>query len=191
MSSIKVAKTNFPVLDIIKKRWSARAFSDQVITDDQLNTLLEAASWAASANNEQPWQFLYAKKNTEGFNKIWSCLMPGNQPWAINASVLLVSIARNTFEANQKPNPFGMHDLGMATSNMLLQASDMNIYSHPMAGFDKAKLIADLNLSENQMPICVIALGFLAPADTLEEPFKERELTPRNRKAVSEFAFKI
>jgi nitroreductase len=191
MSSIKIAKTNFPVLEIIRKRWSARAFSDQAITDVEINTLLEAASWAASANNEQPWQFLYAQKNTEGFNKIWNCLMPGNQPWAKNANILLVSIARTTFEASQKPNPFGMHDLGLANSNLLLQATEMNIYSHPMAGFDKAKLITDLNLSENQMPICVIALGFLAPANTSEEPFKERELTPRNRKAVSEFAFKI
>lgn len=191
MSSIKIAKTELAVLDVVKNRWSARAFNNQAISEIQINTILEAASWAASANNEQPWQFIYGQNGTEGFDKIWNCLMPGNQPWAKNANILIASIARNTFEANEKPNAYFMHDVGMATANLMLQATGMNIYSHPMAGFDKAKLINDLNLTENQTPVCVIALGFLADAETLEEPFKARELTSRTRKSVSEFAFKI
>ncbi len=191
MTSIKIAKTDFPVLDIIKNRWSARAFSNEVVTETHLNTLFEAASWAASANNEQPWQYMYALKGTPGFDKIWNCLMPGNQPWTKQASVLIVAIARKTFEANEKENPGAPHDLGMANAHLMLQATAMNIYCHPMAGFDKAKLITDLNLTENQMPVCVIALGFLASAETLEEPFKTRELTERNRKSITDFAFKI
>ena len=117
--------------------------------------------------------------------------MHGNQPWAKNANVLIVSIARKTFAANQKENPYAKHDLGMATANLLSQANAMEIYTHPMAGYDKAALIEKIGLSPDQEPVCVIAAGFLAPADSLEEPFKTRELTERSRKPLSEFVIGI
>ena len=191
MNTIKIAKTIYPVLDVIKNRWSARAFSNKTINDEELNTLFEAASWAASANNEQSWQYIYAKKGTGAFDNIWNCLLPGNQPWAKHAAALIVAVARKTFEANNAVNAYAGHDLGMANAHLLLQARTMNIYCHPMAGFNKIKLTENLNLSDDQEAFCVIATGFLADAETLEEPFKTRELTERKRKNIAEFTFKL
>ena len=178
---IKHAITQFPVLDLIKQRWSARSFSPKAITTDEIHTILEAAGWAPSANNEQPWEFHYALKGTAGFDTIWNCLMPGNQPWNKNAAGFIVTIAYKTFAANDKPNAYAEHDLGLATSYLLLQASSMGIYTHPMAGIDKAKLTEALHLTENQIPLCIIALGYLDDAEKLEEPFKGRELMARTR----------
>ena len=191
MSKIKLATTKYPVLDIIKMRWSARAFSDKQIPDEELHTLFEAASWAASANNEQPWQYVYAKKGTPGFDTIWNSLLPGNQPWAKNAAVLIVAVARKTFEANNTMNAYALHDLGMANAHLLLQAHALGVYCHTMAGFNKIMLTKELKLSENQEAVCVIAAGFLAAAETLQEPFKTRELTGRKRKSINEFTFKL
>lgn len=191
MNQIKIADSNYPIIEPIKNRWSARAFSDKKITEEELNTLFEAARWAASANNEQPWQYMFAHNGTEGFEKIWQCLMPGNQPWAKNANVLVVSIARKTMASNQAPNYYSHHDLGMANAHLLIQATAQNIYGHPMAGFDKAKLTSELNLNPDQEALCVIALGYLADAETLEEPFKTRETTPRMRKNLESFVFEI
>lgn len=191
MNSIKTATTEFPILEIIKNRWSARAFSDKTISEEQLNTLFEAASWAASANNEQPWEYVYAQKSSEGFDKIWNCLAGGNQPWAKNADTLVVAMARKTYQANGKDNAWAQHDLGMANAHLFLQAISMEIYCHPMAGFDKDKIIDTLQLDNHQEPICVIALGFLADAETLEEPFRGRELTARKRKALTDFTTKL
>lgn len=188
---VKTAETKHGVLDIISKRWSPRSFSDMSISVDQMETILEAASWAASANNEQPWEYQYAFNGTKGFHGIWECLMPGNQPWAKNAAAFVVAIARTTFEANQAPNALAAHDLGMANAHLLLQAVLMDIYSHPMAGFDKVKITEYLKLTETQNPICVIALGYLDEAEKLEEPFKARELTPRARKPLSIIAKEI
>jgi len=189
MEHIKIANTRHDVLDLIKNRWSPRSFSDQVISQNDLNTILEAAAWAASANNEQPWQYFYASKSEKGFARIADSLFGGNKPWAQHADVLIVAVARKTFEANHLENTAALHDLGMANAHLLLQASALNIYGHMMGGFDKAKISETLALSGNQEPVAVIALGYRDEAEKLEEPFKTRELTPRVRKPLSDFAF--
>ncbi|MGN6646237.1 MAG: nitroreductase family protein [Cytophaga sp.] len=185
---IKHAITQFPVLDLIKQRWSARSFSSRGVTKEQVLTMLEAASWAASANNEQPWEFVYALKGTPGFDTIWNCLMPGNQPWNKHAAGFIVTIARKAFSANGNPNANAEHDSGIATGYLLLQAASMDIYTHPMGGVDKAKLSAELKLTEDQKLLCVISFGYLDDAEKLEEPFKSRELSARVRKPVAEIA---
>ncbi len=184
---IKHAITQFPVLDLIKERWSARSFSQKEITKDQVHTILEAAGWASSANNEQPWEFIYVLKGTPGFDMILNSLMPGNLPWNKNAAGFIVSIARKTFSANGNPNANAEHDSGIATGYLLLQASSMDIFTHPMGGFDKAKLSEDMKLTEDKKILCVISFGYLDEAEKLEEPFKGRELTARTRKPLSEF----
>ncbi|MCF2447579.1 nitroreductase family protein [Dyadobacter sp. CY345] len=189
MEHIKIANTKHDVLDLIKNRWSPRSFSDKVIPENDLNTILEAAAWAASANNEQPWQYFYASKNNEGFAKIADSLFKGNKPWAQHADVLIVAVARKTFEANQTENTVALHDLGMANAHLLLQASALNIYSHMIGGFDKAKISETLGLTENQEAVAVIALGYRDEAEKLQEPFKTREVTPRVRKPLNEFVF--
>ncbi|WP_159470112.1 nitroreductase family protein [Dyadobacter sp. 3J3] len=189
MSHIKIANTEHNVLDLIKNRWSPRSFSDKVIPENDLHTILEAAGWAASANNEQPWQYYYASKGNDGFVQIAESLFGGNKPWAQNSDVLIVAVARKTFEANQTENGAAMHDLGMANAHLLLQASALNIYGHMMGGFDRTKISETLGLTENQLPVAIIALGYLDDAEKLEEPFKSRELAARVRKPLNEFVF--
>lgn len=188
---IKAAKTKYAVSEIVKKRFSPHAFANTPISEAETLAILEAASWAASAMNEQPWEYQFAHKGTAGFEKIWSGLLPGNQPWAKDAAVLVVAIAKTHFEANQNPNHWAMHDLGMANATLLLQAATMDIYGHCMAGFDKEKITSALYLNEQQMPVCIIALGHLGDVAHLEEPFKGRELTPRSRKPIENFTKKV
>ena len=191
ITQIKAAQTQFDVATFITERFSPRAFSENSITNEAMNTIFEAASWAASANNEQPWEFYYAHKGTEGFQKIWESLMGGNQPWAKDAATLVVTVARKTFAANGTANGSALHDLGMANASLLLQARALDIFGHPMGGFDRAKAAEILNLDEDRMPVCVIALGYLGDAEQLIEPFKTRELTPRSRKSVDQFVKEI
>lgn len=188
---MKIAKTKFSVIDLIKNRWSNRAFDEKMISDEDLNTLFEAASWAPSANNEQPWQYIVAKRGTPAFENLWNCLMPGNQPWTKHASVLVACVARATFEVNGNANQAAMHDVGLANATLLLQATSMHIHGHIMGGFDREKLTHTLSLSENQKSVCMIALGYLGNVENLEEPFKTREMAPRQRKELGEFLTKL
>ena len=158
--------------------------------ESSLNSLFEAASWAASAANEQPWQYIYALRGSDGFNNIWNCLLPGNQPWAKHAACLVITVARTTYQASGKFNPYAQHDLGMANAHLLLQASASGIYGHAIAGFNRNELIETMKLADNQDPVCVIALGYLSAPDSLEEPFRLREQQPRSRKHLSAFTFK-
>ena len=187
MNSIKKAQTTYPVLELIKDRWSARSFSPKGISTEDLHTLAEAASWAPSANNEQPWQFIIAQKETDKFERIYDAMLEGNRPWCKNAAAFILCIARTHFEKNEKTNFYADHDLGMANALLLLQATSMNIYAHPMAGFDKSKIIESFGLTDLQKPMLVIALGYLDDAEKLAEPYKTRELTARNRKELHEF----
>ncbi len=188
---VKVAQTQFPVIDLIKNRWSARSFNSDILSQEKINTILEAASWAASANNEQPWQYYYAVRESQSFTNLWNCLNEGNQAWTKNASILIVACVRKTFEKNGKDNGSALHDLGMANASLLLQATSMNVYGHIMGGFDKSKATSVLNLNENIVPVNMLALGYLDEADKLEEPYLTRELTTRNRKKLEEFSFNL
>ncbi|RAK64516.1 nitroreductase family protein [Hymenobacter edaphi] len=190
MSAHKHAQTHYPVVDLIKHRWSPRAFTAQPLNDDDLRTLFEAAAWAPSAMNEQPWRFIYAhREQTEAFQKLWDCLLPGNQPWAQHAAVLVVVLARKTMGANNAPNRHYLHDTGLATANLLLQAASMGIHGHVMGGFDLAKTQQALHLPADLEPATFLALGYVGEAEQLEEPFRSRELAPRSRKPLSEFVF--
>lgn len=191
ITEIKAAHTQYEVASFITERFSPRAFSEKNISETVMNTLFEAASWAASANNEQPWAYYFAHKNTEGFDKIADCLMPGNHVWAKHAAALVVTVARKTFERNGSNNVAAEHDLGMANATLLLQARALDVFAHPMGGFDKIKTAEMLGLEGNSLPICVLALGYLGDAEQLEEPFKSRELTPRSRKPLEEFVKQV
>jgi len=187
----KAAVTVNPVNQLIRERWSARSFSEKQISQEDLNTLFEAASWAASAGNEQPWEYIYAQQGTPGFDLLWDCLLPGNQPWTKNANVLVVAIARQNFAGNGKANIAALHDTGMANAHLFLQATELGLVAHPMGGFDRDKLTQALQLKVTEAIACVIALGYLGSPDQLEEPFKSRELTPRVRKPITEFIKQI
>lgn len=190
--SVKIAKTKHNVIDVIKNRWSARSFSDKTISETDLHTMFEAASWAFSANNAQPWEYIYAhREDTEAFNKLHSCLMGGNQPWTKKAAVLMAVLAHKKLE-NGHENKAAKHDVGSANATLMLQATSMNIYGHVMGGFDANKAIEILDINtEVYEPIVFIALGYLDEAEKLEEPFKSRELTPRTRKPLVEIVKRL
>lgn len=184
--NIKIPETKHKISDFIVNRWSARSFADKTIDDTILETLFEAASWAPSANNEQPWIYIYAKKGEENFDKLWECLMPGNQPWAKNAAVLGITIARTTFAANGNMNISARYDCGASNMLLMLEALQHNIYGHIMGGYDTKKARELLTLPENQEPVVMFALGYLDDPDKLIEPFKTREITKRSRKPLEE-----
>jgi len=191
-SEIKKAKTIYEVHNLIRERWSPRAFFEKEISQNDLNTLLEAASWAFSAMNYQPWNYYYVlKSDEENFNKIIDCLMPGNKPWAKDAPLLLISVAKKNYD-DGSPNKTAMHDVGAANALLMFQATSMNIAGHPMGGFDYKKCSELLNLDNNEYePVVIFALGYLDEPEKLSEPFKTRELIERTRKPISDFAFPV
>lgn len=189
MSYLKQAQTGYPIHELIKNRWSARAFTAAPIPQRLLMQLFEAASWSFSASNTQPWRYLYAHHHdTAAFSKLFNCLAGGNQPWAKNASALVLAVAQ-TQTPDGKPQKWAMHDIGAANMCLMLEATANGLVGHPMAGFDHQKATTDFNLPEGHEPVVMIALGYLDTPDTLIEPFKTRELAPRTRKPLAEFVF--
>jgi len=182
----KIAKTQYPVLELLRSRWSARAFARTPITHQDLMTLFEAAVWVPSSMNEQPWHFLYAHSSDAEFDKFVDCLMAGNQPWAKNAAVLVLTLAKTHHEKGNMPNKYAWYDVGAATTQMLLQAASMNIYGHIMGGFEVSKAYQHFDIPQGYEPVCFTALGYLTEPSTLIEPFYTRELTPRTRKPLQE-----
>ena len=185
VKEIKLAASHQALHPLIRQRWSPRAFADRPIAPVQMEELIEAARWAASANNEQPWQYVYAFRGTPGFEQLWECLVPGNQAWADRAAVLLVALQRNSFAKSGQANPWATHDLGLANAQLLLQAQYRDIYGHMLAGFVPDKVRTLLQLSADQGPVCMMALGYLGDAEQLAEPFRSRELAPRQRLALT------
>jgi nitroreductase len=182
----KEAETQHPVLDVIRQRWSARSFRNEPIEQDVLDELFEAASWAPSSMNEQPWQYMYAHRGSQAFDKMHDCLLPGNQPWASKAAVLVLSLARKN-HGNGRPNRYHLYDTGAANMLLTLQGVSHCIYGHVMGGFDEAKTRVAFNVKEDVDVVAVLALGYLDHAEKLEEPFRTREQTPRKRKPLSDF----
>jgi nitroreductase len=183
--TIKEARTEHAVHPLIKARWSARAFRAEPLTEEHIRTLVEAAAWAPSAMNDQPWRYRYALKGTAAFEALWSCLNAGNQPWAKDAGALLVSSGLKSLSRNGQPNHSWQHDVGMANANLLTQAVSMDIYGHIIGGFDHARANEVLGIDVQQEEIiCFIALGHLGEAERLIEPFHTREITPRTRRPL-------
>lgn len=185
------AEFEHPISDVIRKRWSPRAFADQSVSEADIRTLLEAARWAPSCFNEQPWSFLIASREDQaGFEKMLACLVDGNQVWAKAAPVLMISLASKQFRRNDKPNRFAYHDVGLAVGQMGLQAMEMGLYMHQMGGIHHDKIREAYQLPDSVDPVAGIALGYLGNAASLPEDLAERETAPRSRRASHEFAFK-
>ena len=189
----KTAETIHPVSELIRKRWSPRSFDvNRAIAENDLQTLFEAASWAPSSMNEQPWRYIYAHRSDEAnFKRLFDCLAEGNQPWAKNAAVLVVSLARKKFVRNDKPNRHALYDTGGANALLTLQALELGIYVHQMGGFDFEKTAVEFSLPEEVEVACFLALGYLDSPDKLEEPFKTRELGERTRRPLADTLQKI
>jgi nitroreductase len=183
----KTALTNMKLNELIKKRWSPRAFSDKIPTNEDIGTILEAARWSASCNNEQPWRILVGIKNqNEVYQNIFDVLAEGNQVWTKSAPVLIMIYAKKTFSRNDKPNNWAEYDTGQAAAHMSIQAMDLNIYVHQMAGFKPDAAIKLISSEEDLIPITAMALGFLGNPEQLPEGLKKAEQSERKRKNLDE-----
>lgn len=178
----KSSEYEFPVVDLIKQRRSRRPYSSKLVEQEKINSLFEAARWAPSANNEQPWVYLYAtKEQPELWNKIFETLMEGNKIWAKDAPLLVLAMSRKDFISNGRPNASAKFDLGAANMLLSLQATELGLNVHQMGGFEKQKAIAELNIPETHEPAVVMAIGYLGELDTLPEFLQQRETVARER----------
>jgi nitroreductase len=185
--AVKPAVTKNNVNPLLRKRWSARSFSDQPISTTMLEQLFEAASWAPSSMNEQPWRYAYALKGSESYDALLDCLQPGNAHWAQNAAVLVISMADTRFKNFPDTNRHALHDTGAANALLLLEAAANDIYGHEIGGYKREETRALLDLPAYMEDVCFIALGYLDEAEKLDEPFRTRELSARSRKQVDQF----
>ncbi|MBT28668.1 MAG: nitroreductase [Thalassobius sp.] len=178
------------VLPHITERKSIRAFSDKPVEKEKLTRLFDAARWAASAFNEQPWRFIYADKSQEeSYQKLFNTLNSFNQAWAKHAPVVIIVVAKTTFSENGQANPHAMYDTGAAVANLSIQATAEGLYLHQMAGFSPEKAKETLNIPEGFEAVTAIVVGYKGDANILAQPLKDRETAPRVRKDISEFTY--
>ena len=184
----KPADIDHPIHDLLQRRWSPRAFSERMVEPEKLQSLFEAARWAPSSNNEQPWHFIVGTKDDlSAHDRFFHCLKEGNRKWAFRAPVLMLSVARLNFEDEDTPNRHAWHDTGMAVFSLTLQATALGLIVHQMAGFDVEKARADLAIPPGFEPVAMIAVGYSGDPAELPAYLRERELKPRERKSVTEF----
>ena len=184
----KPASTDFPVHDLIRDRWSPRAFSEEPVSQEVLRSIFEAARWAPSSNNEQPWAFLVAsREDQENYEKILSVLVEFNANWAKNAPVLAIAVSELAFAKNNSPNRNAQYDTGAASALLSVEATARGLSVHQMAGFDPAKARTVFGIPAGWEAIAALAIGYPGPADSLPQPLKDRELAPRTRKPIAEF----
>lgn len=184
----KPAVTDAPVHELIKNRWSPRAFSEQPVQPDVLRSLFEAARWAPSSNNEQPWAYLVATKDdAENFAKVLGVLVEFNVSWAKRAPVLALSVAHLKTNRDGKPNRVALHDVGSATAQLTLEANNRGLLVHQMAGFDSEKARQTFAIPPDWEPVAAMAIGYPGNPESLPDKLRERELAPRTRKPASEF----
>jgi nitroreductase len=190
MARLKAAQTQEPVQELIGKRWSPRAFSSREVTPEQVASLLEAARWAPSAYNEQPWRFIVASKSDpETYDKLLGSLLELNQLWARNAPILILILARKTFTHNGTPNLYALHDAGMAAANLALEATALGLNVHFMAGFNHAVAREAFQIPGDYELGTVVAVGYTGDPETLPEKFRQAELAPRTRKPLAELVY--
>jgi nitroreductase len=179
-----------PVHALITKRWSPYSFASRSVPNEDLCSLFEAARWAPSSYNEQPWNYIVAKKeNPEEFQRLLSCLVEGNQGWAKAAPVLALGIAKLRFARDNQPNRAAIHDLGLAAGNLVVEATARGLSVHQMIGIlpDKAREI--YAIPEGYEPLTGIAIGYAGDPKALPEGLRDRDLTRRPRKPLKEFVF--
>ncbi len=187
----KPAETQYPVIDVIRDRWSPRAFADKPVEREKLGSLFEAARWAASAFNEQPWRFIVATKDDPAeYDKALGCLVEANQAWAKHAHVLVLTVISTTFKKNGNDNRVAQHDLGLAAAHLTLQATALGLATHQMAGVDLEKVRETFAVPDGYEPQTAIAIGYPGEPDNLPEGWaRDAETAPRSRNDFVAFVF--
>lgn len=191
VNDVKLAKTDHPIDDKLVRRWSPYVFDAQrSVSADDLRSLFEAARWAASSYNEQPWSYVVApKESAEEFAKVLSCLVELNQGWARNASVLALGVASLTFTRNGKPNKAAIHDLGAASASLTFEATARGLSVHQMIGIEPEKAREVFAIPEGWEAYTGLAIGYAGDPQKAPEKMRERDSGPRSRKPLREFVF--
>lgn len=194
----EVRKADYPIYKLFLDRWSPRAMSGEEITDEELMTLFEAARWAPSSSNEQPWRFVYAKRDTPHWNRLFGLLVEFNQMWCKNAAVLVCLIAKKSFkckkdekeeDCEEKPNRNHMSDSGAAWENLALQASLKGLVCHGMAGYDVEKAREELKVPDDYEVVHMFAIGKPGDISVLHERMQKSEKPNTDRNPVKDFIF--
>lgn len=190
MHEHKRATPDHPIHELLSMRWSPYAFADLPVSDEDLRSLFEAARWAPSSYNEQPWSYIVARnENAAEFERLLSCLVEGNQAWARSAPVLALGCTSLNFKLNNKPNAAALHDLGLASANLVLEAGVRALSVHQMIGIlpDRAREL--YHIPAGVQALTALAIGYATGPDALAEPYRARDLASRQRKKLAEFVF--
>lgn len=183
----KAAPAAAPIHELIRNRWSPRAFSDKLVPPAVLRSLFEAARWAPSSNNEQPWSFIVGTRDDkENFEKILGTFVEFNAGWARHAAALAIAVSKLHF-ANGNPNRNAFYDTGAASVLLTIEAVDQGLVTHQMAGFDHQKAKEVFGIPDEWEPIAAVAIGYPGDPNSLPDRLRERELAPRTRKPLSDF----
>ena len=184
----KPAPTHHPIHELLQHRWSPRAFSDKTVPAEVLRSLFEAARWAPSSSNEQPWAFLVATRDDQqNYAKMLSTLAEANQAWAQHAPVLAIAVSEMAFERTGKPNRNAFYDTGAAVAALSLEATFRGLFVHQMAGFDPHKAIELFEIPSGWEPIAAFVIGHPGNLESLPDTLRQREVAPRERKPLARF----
>jgi nitroreductase len=184
----KPAAIDYPVHEFIRERWSPRAFSKKALPAEELRSLFEAARWAPSSSNEQPWAFVVATKDDQAtFAKLLSTLVEANQVWAMHAPVLAIAISELAFARTGQPNRNAFYDTGGAVAHLSTEATARGLFVHQMAGFDPKKAVELFSIPNGWEPIAAFVIGYPGDPESLPQPLRDRELVPRTRKPLVDF----
>ena len=188
---VKRPTTTAHIHELIAGRWSPRAFDARPLEPTVWRTLFEAARWAPSSSNEQPWRFVVVERtHATEFSPVVRCLNEGNQRWASGAAALVVTAVRRARANSDEPNPWAWHDLGQAIANLSLQATAHGVMVHQMAGFNAAHVRDVVGIPADYEPVTIVALGYLGDPEHLAEPDRVREMAPRQRLDVDAIVFR-
>jgi nitroreductase len=186
----KAAQTDAPVNDLIRRRWSPRAFADRPVEPEKLRSLFEAARWAASCANAQPWHFIVATRDdSENFQRLLDCFNDNNRGWTKNVPVIGLSVAALLFEQNGNPNRHAFHDVGQAAATLAIEAVDLGLQLHQMGGIFPEKAREFFGIPAGYEAVTGLAIGYPGDPNSLPEKLREREVAPRQRKPVESFLF--
>lgn len=187
----KTADTNHPIHASLATRWSPYCFAPTPVSQDDLASLFEAARWAASSFNEQPWRFIVGQADAgDGVHRrILKCLVEANQHWAANAPVLVLALTAKRFTKNDKPNGAHQHDLGLAVGNLVVEATTRGLACHQMAGIDADAAAAEFSVPEDVTVLTAIAIGTADTAHVADDDLVARDRGERARKPLSAFVF--
>lgn len=186
----KLAVTDHPIQELLVGRYSPYAFASRPVSEDDLRSIFEAARWAPSSYNEQPWSYVVARQDDETeYARVLSCLVDANQAWAKAAPVLAIGIARTRFVRNDKPNAAALHDLGAASAYLTFEATARGLSVHQMIGIDPERARELFAIPDHSQALTGLAIGYAAAPAEAPEPYRQRDESPRTRKPLGELVF--